>query len=156
MLRTIPNILNDIGARLQMKIIEQAKVYPSLKDSRFVKYPNEITWDVEDYGGGEYELVMNLPNYAVWIDQGRSPNRTMPPSKDATGRYPIREWMKKKGIDESLEFVIRRKIGIRGIKPRPFLDKALNSYLPAINRALVTGQESLSIHDLEKILKKIK
>lgn len=66
-------------------------------------------------------LYLEVAKYGVFVDSGRRPGR-MPP------REPIRQWIRQRGIrpsgnisEESLAFLIQRKIGVRGIPATPFL-----------------------------------
>jgi hypothetical protein len=53
----------------------------------------------------------------------------MPPEGSLAG------WMARHGIDASLEFVVRRGIARRGIRPRPYLKPAF-----AKNRVKITRE----------------
>lgn len=73
--------------------------------------------------------------YAIYVDRGRGPGK-MPPQGALLG------WG---GVTEENEFVVRRAIGRRGIKPRPFVTKAfdqlkggiaLKEFSAAIQKAL--------------------
>lgn len=62
-------------------------------------------------------------DYVIFIDKGRLPRKTPPPIQ------PILDWMRRKGITPThiselqLAYAISRSIGIKGIKPKPFLDR---------------------------------
>lgn len=148
--------LKDLGFLFTAIIKGELNKHTSLKDSKILNDPKSITYEVEKHGDNEYELVMKLPGYAVWIDQGRGKNKKMPPIKDGRGNMPIRDWMKRKNIPLSAEFAIRKTIGIRGIKARPFLDSSLNKFLPQVNESLRKESTKLIIKDLDKILDKIR
>lgn len=53
-----------------------------------------------------------------YINDGRPPRSKLPPS----GALINSGWMKARGIPESAEFVIRRAIAKKGIKPYPVID----------------------------------
>mgnify|MGYP000270826820 CR=1 FL=1 len=63
-------------------------------------------------------------DYFRYIDKGRRPGSKMPPVE------PIVKWLKLRGIDEKLQFPIRRKIAERGIK-------ALNILAPTVRKVTV-------------------
>jgi len=55
-------------------------------------------------------LQFKAEKHWVFVDEGRKPGGKMPPEA------PIRRWLKQKGIDPKLSFVIRRSIAEKGIK----------------------------------------
>lgn len=65
-------------------------------------------------------LYFKAEDYYIHIEKGRKPNSKMPPIE------VIRKWMITKGIPDKpgTAFVIARSIGIKGIKPKPFLREA--------------------------------
>jgi hypothetical protein len=88
----------------------------NLDNSNFVKNTEFI------YQDGE--LVLSMPNYADFIDKGRSSNTTPPPIN------AIRKYIRDKNIripegstETSLAYAISRSIGKKGIKARPFLER---------------------------------
>lgn len=68
--------------------------------------------------------------YAPVVEKGRSAGAAMPPQGALLG------WMRRHGIDASAEFVVRRAIGRRGTRPRPYLKPALDKNRPAITREM--------------------
>jgi len=97
---------------------------------------------------GNVVVALSMADYWVFVEKGRKAGSKMPPSK------PIEDWIKAKGIKveltvkkntkkrkgitkvqrnlsfenkvKGLAFVMRRSIGKKGIKPRPFFDKVFN------------------------------
>ena len=67
----------------------------------------------------EFYVVGNF--YFYWIENGRKPNRKMPPYE------PILKWAKKNGIptDNSTLYVIRKSIGENGFEGRHFIEPSL-------------------------------
>lgn len=65
-------------------------------------------------------LYFKAEDYYIHIEKGRKPNSKMPPIE------VIRKWMITKNIPDKpgTAFVIARSIGIKGIKPKPFLREA--------------------------------
>jgi len=70
----------------------------------------------------ESQLVLILPDYAQYIDQGRKKG-SKPPIQ------PIIDWIKRKNIrvrgitTRQLAFAISQSIASQGIQPRPFIDE---------------------------------
>ena len=69
-------------------------------------------------------IEVEAEDYFRYIDKGRRPGSKMPPVE------PIVKWLKLRGIDEKLQFPIRRKIAERGIK-------ALNILAPTVRKVTV-------------------
>jgi len=69
-------------------------------------------------------IVMSAQKYAEVIEKGRSPGKGMPPAG------VLVRWLEVKlGLDEKtarrIEFVVRRKIGIKGFEGRHMFEKAV-------------------------------
>lgn len=64
-------------------------------------------------------LAFSAEDYAVFVENGRSPGKFPPISK-------IKEWTRYKGIPEKAAFPIARNIFKFGIKPRPFIKPSIN------------------------------
>lgn len=107
--------MDKIGILIVQTLVNKLNTYSSLKDSRLI---NEIKYEVDLSKKDNYTITIAMPNYSIYVDQGRKPNSIMPP------KAPILEWMKRKGIDEQYEYPIRRKIAVRGIEARPFMSMA--------------------------------
>lgn len=71
----------------------------------------------EGGAGGVSAIWGASAEYARPVDQGRRAGAKMPPKGALLG------WG---GVTEENEFVIRRAIGRKGIRPRPFVTKAFN------------------------------
>jgi hypothetical protein len=68
-------------------------------------------------GAGQVSAIWGASaEYAIYVDRGRGPGK-MPPKGALVG------W---NGVTAGNEFVVRRAIGRRGIKARPFVTKAFN------------------------------
>ena len=63
--------------------------------------------------------------HGTYVDQGVGPGGA-PPKK------VIEAWLRKRGMDESLSFPIARSIYRRGIRPKPFVQPAIESKQVAV------------------------
>lgn len=86
--------------------------------------------------------LVNTATYAKVVEEGRRPGAPMPP------QGALVAWMRSKGIDPSLEFVVRRAIGRRGIPARHMMKNAL-----AQNRAGIEAEFSAAIARLAQKLR---
>lgn len=90
----------------------------TLKSSDFARSLEVLTGlekdSLEFYAIGNY--------YWYWIENGRKPNRKMPPFD------PILRWAKKNGIptDNSTLYAIRKSIGENGFEGRHFIEPTLD------------------------------
>ena len=93
-------------------------------------------------------IVVNLMlnHYVKYIESGRRRGAAMPPVE------PIIRWMRKHHIptDNSTVFLIRRAISRDGIKPRPFMEKAME----AIDEAMTDpgGYMDILFDELTRII----
>jgi phage gpG-like protein len=92
-----------------------------------------IAVDVTPYVG----TIGSALVYAPVVEFGRRAGQPMPPAG------ALLEWMRRHGIDPSVEFVIRRKIRQHGIKARPYLIPALDRHRPRIEREFDLAIERL-------------
>lgn len=111
-----------------------------LNDSRIIN-------NVNIFQSGE-TIIVELPEYAKQIELGRrslaqNPRAFKPPKKD------IKDWMDRKGIPEQFLHAIRNKIRRDGIRPRPFINEALDN----TNQVF---QDELSLYILNNIDTNIK
>lgn len=66
--------------------------------------------------------------YAATMEYGRAPGAALPPAGSLLG------WMKRHGIPEELEYVVRRNISRRGISGRQYMQQALQDTRDSIER----------------------
>lgn len=90
----------------------------TLKSSDFAKSIEVLTGIKED--SFEFYAIGNY--YWYWIENGRKPNRKMPPYE------PILRWAKKNGIptDNNTLYAIRKSIGENGFEGRHFIEPTLS------------------------------
>lgn len=89
-----------------------------------------ITHEVETGQEGIVGRAGTNVEYAEAVEFGRRAGAAPPPSNALLG------WMRRKGIDESLAFVIARSIGRKGIAPRPYMKPGYDVNKLKINREL--------------------
>ena len=65
-------------------------------------------------------------SYGETVEMGRRPGAPMPPPGSLLG------WMRRHGIPAEREYLVRRRISVKGIAPRPYLVPALEENEPAI------------------------
>jgi len=91
-----------------------------------------------------HQSEIELATHGIYVDKGRRAGR-MPPADS------IRKWVNEKGIrgngisQESLIYLIRRKIGVRGIDPTPFLHLFYN-----MGKSLAAYLEKPAAKDMQK------
>lgn len=80
-----------------------------------------ITHEVQASGGSITGRAGTNLVYGPVVEYGRTAGAAMPPAGALLG------WMSRKGIDARFEYLVRRAIGRRGTRPRPFLKPALEA-----------------------------
>jgi hypothetical protein len=98
-------------------------------DTHHLQRSIEVVSAREVGGGVRGAWGTNLP-YAKTMEEGRRPGAPMPPSGVLLG------WMRRHGIDERFEFVVRRAIGRRGIAGKHYMKRAHDEVRPFIQREL--------------------
>lgn len=76
-------------------------------------------------------VIVTASKYGEVIEKGRRAGKGIPPQKDEKGNYTIVPWiMTKMGLSKKeamkIEYVIRRKIGIKGFEGRHMFEKAVS------------------------------
>lgn len=81
---------------------------------------NSLSHTVKSNGS---QTVINIfaEDYLRFVDQGRQPNRKMPPDN-----AKFRQWLAVRNIPLTKSFAIRRSIGIKGIKGLKFVNKTVD------------------------------
>lgn len=103
------DILRKLGNEMLSKM-KSLLIRGGKEDSNFIK---NLRIDIGEREG-VIDLILNMPDYGIFIDSGRRPGK-MPP------QGVLLNWMSRKGIEKKAEYPIRRKIGEKGIKPVKFL-----------------------------------
>lgn len=119
----ITNVLRQIGLVVQAEERRQIGVMHKIDTH---KLQGSIAVKISGY---EASIGSDLA-YAAPVNFGRRAGAKMPPKDVLLG------WMSRHGIDPRLEFVIRRAIKRRGIKPAPFVDNALRNTDRTITKLL--------------------
>ena len=116
----VEQILEIIGESYVEEITAQLVRY-GLQDSNII---NNISYTIQNT-----TVIINIPDYAVFIENGRRPGSKPPPTSI------ILQWIQRKRItgrprnnkvisNNQLAFLIARAIGRNGISPKPFLSNA--------------------------------
>jgi hypothetical protein len=120
-LETLPQLLHQqartLVVDLQGAAVQQARdnlTQGGAVDTRGTFDGVLPTEPVETERGWRGEVRATAPQ-SIFVERGRRPNRRMPPGGVLLG------WMLRHGIPADAEFLVRRRIGIRGIPARPFM-----------------------------------
>lgn len=147
--KEIKNILNQYGVKIVEKMKEELIQNDSIASSKLY---NSLTYEVKKRVN-EWILSFKSEDYAKYVESGRKPGKFPPISK-------IKEWTKYKGIPEAAAYPIAVKIYQFGIRPRPFIRPAFNTYKDDLIKALVKNIKSETINvygkELSYIMKKKK
>jgi hypothetical protein len=96
----------------------------------------QATEPVETTTGYRGEVRATAPQ-SIFVERGRRANKPMPPGGALLG------WMSRHGIPANREFVIRRAIGRRGIKARPFMAPLPTQLEPMRQQILAQARETV-------------
>jgi hypothetical protein len=124
--KNVISVLNDFGKFLVEEykdnlILNNVNASDNLYNS--VKY-------MLDVGSKKFEVKLELADYWKYVENGRKPGKWPPISA-------IEKWIEIKPVlprpmangqlptNKQLAFLIARKIGLEGIKPRPILDQSI-------------------------------
>lgn len=67
-------------------------------------------------------LIFKAAKQWLFIDKGRKPGSKLPPEK------PILRWLRARGLDTKLQFIVRRSIAEKGIKPTNIFTNATKEF----------------------------
>lgn len=95
-----------------------------------------------DVGVSQLNVKVLAPVTLLYIEFGRRAGAKMPPEGS------LDKWYEAKGIDKKYDFVIRRAIARRGIKPTPITETVLQAVRP---RFEAIYQEFMTV-DMVKVL----
>jgi hypothetical protein len=100
-----------------------------------------VYWIDSDFESNP-ELIVELPDYYYFVEQGRKPGRFPPLDvirNWARIKKEVPQFRDKKGrfiSNESRAFLIGRSIATYGFGATPFIDNAVNDVLPQITKKL--------------------
>lgn len=126
--RTAQRIITEELGRAMLRVVlagERRSKQIVKKDTS--NLARSITHESRSIGGAVRGAWGTSQPYARPVEEGRRAGAAMPP------RGALLGWMRRKGIDARLEFVVRRGIARRGIPPAPFIKRALAELRPQIN-----------------------
>lgn len=121
----IQDELVNAGERSALAIEGLAKRYAPVDTGTLRR---SITHAVTPLAGGVRAVAGTNVPYAEAVEKGRRAGAPMPPG----GVLISSGWLRRHGLPDSAEFVIRRAISRRGIPARPFLTRALDELKPQI------------------------
>ena len=141
------DVLNDFGKFL----VEEYKDRLILNDvNASDELYNSITYKVEQ-GRNTFEVKLELADYWKYVENGRKAGKWPPISA-------IQKWIEIKPVlprpmdngklptTQQLAFLIARKIGLEGIKPRPLLQQSVDEVWNVMNEYIAEAFTK----DLEK------
>ena len=149
--------INTYDALLRYGEITVERMAKALKDTKNLK--RDIDSEVIVSGDGNMQLKFNIPDYGIFVDQGRYPwGLKGTTAENMKGnwkhRFPppnvIAAWAKSKGLPQfrdkkgrymshnSRAFLISRAIAVKGIKPRPFIS-LIYSHIQDLDKMLGSG-----------------
>lgn len=124
----VRNVLNDFGRFL----VEEYQDNLILEDAIASKtLYNSLQYKVEN-GNNSFEVKLSLEDYWKYIENGRKPGKFPPISA-------IKRWIEIKPelpTTAQLAYLISRKIGLEGIKPRPILQKSIDDVFEVMREFL--------------------
>lgn len=95
------------------------------------------TGPFETDSGWRGEVRATSPQ-SIFVERGRRAGARMPPGGVLLG------WMGRHGIPSSAEFLVRRAIGRRGIRPRPFMAPLGDQLRPLAGQLLAQMGQNVS------------
>lgn len=116
------------------------------KSIRYRYNKNTVTFYMDDYGAfldkgvsGTGKLYYRNGNYmpVPYNKSEADPEYKFSASKKAIGGS-LKRWLRTKNLPESLDFVVRRSVHAKGIRPRRFFSDAWRVMLPEFN--VVVGE----------------
>ena len=123
-----------------------------LTNSRLIK---ELAVDYQ-FVGNNILFEFSKPDYAIFVDQGRRPGK-QPPINSILGWIARKNLTPRDGISfRALAFLIARKIGLKGMKARPFI-KFMESqffskeFVEGLNKEMAKDLHLQIIKELKKI-----
>jgi len=117
--------LVNAGERSALAIEGLAKRYAPVDTGTLRR---SITHEAKPYAGGVRATAGTNVPYAEAVEKGRRAGASMPPR----GVLIASGWLRRHGLPDSAEFVVRRAIARRGIPARPYLIKAFSELKPQI------------------------
>lgn len=137
----VEEIYEAIGESL-VESIQAELIRIGLSDSNIIK---SVTYKIQDN-----QISVYMPDYYKYIESGRRP---------LAKRVPIEiliKWMKRKNIAAGREnkaaWAIQRAIYLHGIKPRPFLNRALNEVQSEVEELLALDFSTILDEKIKEII----
>jgi len=120
----VPGAIHAAGQRSGARVAAMAKAGTPVGSSGLLR--RSITFRQLVVDGSPAVIVGSPLLHALVIHEGRRPGQRPPPPGALT------EWLRYKGIDPRMEYVIAKTIGQKGFDGRPFLRDAFEASKAAI------------------------
>jgi hypothetical protein len=123
-------------------------------------------------------LTFTMNDYGAFLDKGVSGTGRLPLSKTKSMPVPynkseadpeysfkkrfkaiggsLKDWLSSKGLDQSLDYVIRRSIHARGIRPRRFFSDSIRTLTPELDVVIGEAATAAIEDSLDEILETLK
>ena len=133
----VKSVLNDFGKFLVEEYQDALILNDAIASNTLYK---SVTYIVEN-GNNSFEVKLSLEDYWKYIENGRKPGKFPPISA-------IKRWIEIKPVlprpmangqlptTAQLAYLIYRKIGLEGIKPRPILQKSIDDVFEVMREFL--------------------
>jgi len=155
-------VIRDVRKALtREKGISTKKLWNSIR----YRYANGvITFSMEEYGAyldagvsGTGKLHYRGGSWmpVAYNKSEHQPEFKFKSSKKAIGGS-VKRWLQTKGLPESLDFVVRRSVHARGIRPRRFFSDPFRNNLPQLNVELGEAATAAINDTLDEILEPLK
>ncbi len=154
-------VRNSRAALTREKAVSTRKLWNSI---RYRYVDGLITFFMEPYGAFLDKGVSGTGRITYrdgsWLPVAynkseASPEYKFKSSKQTTGGS-LKKWLQSKGLPDSLDFVVRRSVHGRGIRPRRFFSDTFRNMLPEFDAALDEVATVIVEETLDEILEPLK
>jgi len=176
MARINRNIIDEAAVAWSKKVVKLARrnlsrekgissktLWRSIK-FRYDRKTRTISFSMEPYGAfmdkgvsgtGQLHYRGGKSMPVAYNKSEASPEYSFKSSKKTIGGS-LKKWLQSKGLNQSLDFVIRRSVHARGIRPRRFFSDTFKEMIPEFNVALEEAATVTVEDTIDEILKPLK
>lgn len=131
---------------------------------RFRHEKNSVTFFMEDYGAFMDKGVSGTGKLTYrdgsWLPVPFNKSEAKPEYKFKSSKKTIggslKDWLRTKGLPDSMDFVVRRSVHARGIRPRRFFSNAWDVMLPEFD-VIIGEAATVTVEDtVDEILNTLK